>query len=100
MKLKTVYLILFIVGTIVPYYFFISFLIEHGIDTYAILQNMLANKISTFFVSDVIISAICLFVLSFASRKMIGIYWILPVVATLCIGVSAGLPLFLYLREK
>jgi hypothetical protein len=61
---------------------------------------LFANRISAFFGADVIVSALVVFVLTGFERKRLGGTWWLPVVAVLLAGVSAGLPLLLYLREK
>jgi hypothetical protein len=49
----------------------------------------------------VVVSALALFVFVFSEQRVAGVRhsW-LPVVATLVIGVSLGLPLFLYLRQR
>jgi hypothetical protein len=50
---------------------------------------------------DVIVSAVVLFVFIFAEGKRLDMsnLWF-PVVATLSVGVSLGLPLFLYMRQN
>jgi hypothetical protein len=59
----------------------------------------LANRISAFFGLDVIVSSLVLwvFVLVEGRREGIRALWA-PIVANLPVGVSLGLPLFLYLR--
>jgi hypothetical protein len=100
MKMRNLYLGLFVVGTLIPYYFFISFLLEHGWNFHLMISQLFSNQISSFFAWDVIISTVVLllFILSDISRETIKYLW-MAIVATLIIGVSAGLPLFLYLRE-
>jgi hypothetical protein len=50
---------------------------------------------------DVFVSAAALLVFSFAEGSRLGVRgrW-LPAVAALAVGVSLGLPLFLYMRER
>jgi len=64
------------------------------------VHEMFANRISTFFSLDVIVSAIVVlrFAAAESARLVIPRRW-LVLVATLLVGVSLGLPLFLYLRE-
>lgn len=101
MKPKTFYLLLCVIGTILPYFFFVRFLREYGLDLRLLIQQLFANSISSFFGTDVIVSAICLwlFVYFEGRRARMRHLWA-PVVASLLVGVSLGLPLFLYLRES
>ncbi len=64
------------------------------------IHAMFANQISAFFAMDVIVSAIVLIVFILDEGRRLGMrtLW-LPVIATLLVGVSLGLPLFLYLRQ-
>jgi hypothetical protein len=64
------------------------------------VQQLFANRIGGFFGLDVIISAIALigFVRYEGARLKMRSLW-LPIVSVLFVGVSLGLPLFLYLRE-
>jgi hypothetical protein len=61
---------------------------------------MFANRISAFFVMDVIVSAIVLiwFIQSEGKCSRIRLLW-LPTIGTLVVGVSFGIPLFLFLRQ-
>ena len=65
------------------------------------VEELFANRISAFFGLDVVVSAIVLWVfIAFeGQRKGVRHTWA-PIVASLAIGVSAGLPLFLFLRES
>jgi hypothetical protein len=95
------YLILAIIGTIVPYSFFVPWLMEHGLNIRLMIAELFSTPMGAFFGSDVLVSAVAL--LSFIRRdgaaRDISLRW-LPMVATCLIGVSCGLPLFLYLRER
>jgi hypothetical protein len=61
---------------------------------------MFANRVAGFFGLDVIVSSIVLWVFVFYEGRRNGIkhLWA-PIVANLAVGVSLGLPLFLYIRE-
>jgi len=100
MKPKTIYLVFCVLGTILPYSAFLPWVVQHGLNPQLFVQELFANRISTFFAIDVVVSAVVLigFVRREGSRSGIPRAW-LPVVATLLVGVSLGLPLFLYLRE-
>jgi predicted exporter len=101
MSRKTTYLTLFVIGAVVPYLSFVPWVIDHGLDISRLVEELFANRISAFFGLDVVVSALVLWVfIAFeGSRKGVRHTWA-PVVASLTIGVSAGLPLFLYLRES
>jgi predicted membrane protein len=101
MKPRTLYLLLCVAGTIFPYWFFIQFLREHGLNLRLIVEQLFANSISSFFGVDVIVSSICLWVFVYfeGRRTRVENLWA-PIVASLLVGVSLGLPLFLYLRES
>ncbi len=100
MKPKAVYLFLCVVGTILPYSQFVPWLAENGFHLRFFVQQLFANRIGAFFGLDVILSAVVLLRFIRLERKRLPVPhpW-LPVVAVLTVGVSFGLPLFLYLRE-
>jgi hypothetical protein len=100
MKSKTIYLLLCVVGTILPYSQFVPWLLEHGLNLRLFVDELLFNRISTFFALDVIVSAIVLigFMRVENSRNKVRRRW-LPILAVLTVGVSLAFPLFLYLRE-
>lgn len=91
MRTKTFYLVLCLVGTVWPYWQFVTWLSQHGFDSTLFFRNLFANRISTFFASDVLISAIALitFVRVESTRLRIRWRW-LQVLATLLVGRIAG----------
>jgi len=82
MKTRHVYLIFAVLGFVILYSQFVPWLVEHGLNVGLLFRELLASRISMFFAMDVIVSAI----------------W-LPSIGTLVVGVSFGLPLFLFLRQ-
>lgn len=99
--MKIRYLALFVLGTVVPYSQLVPWLLANGLDLPQLWRELFANRISSFFGLDVIVSAIVVLSLIHDERRRRGLPrgW-LPVAATLLIGVSAGLPLFLYMRRE
>src|SRR5262250_1910563 len=99
--MKTLYLALAIIGTVLPYSQFIPFVREHGLDARLFVEQLFATRIGGFFGMDVIVSSLVLWVFVFAEGRRLRIrhLWA-PIVANLAVGVSLGLPLFLYLRER
>jgi hypothetical protein len=100
-KSKAVYLVLCIVGFAAPYAAFLPWLAEHGPNGRLFLQHLLANRISAFFALDVVVSALVLLRFSALESRRLGLRsrWIV-LAATLLVGVSLGLPLLLYFRER
>lgn len=101
MKPKTLYLALCVVGTIVPYTQFVPWLLQHGLNLPLFARELFATRIGAFFGMDVLVSAITLIIFARIERARVRISnrWSI-VVAILVVGVSLGLPLFLYLRER
>ena len=101
MKPKTVYLLLCIVGFAAPYAAFLPWLAEHGLNGHLFFQHLFANRISAFFALDVVVSAVVLLRFSALESRRLRLHsrWMV-LAATLLVGVSLGLPLFLYLRER
>ena len=100
MKPKSVYLAQCVAGTVLPYWQFIPFLREHGLDLRLFVEQLFANRVSGFFAMDVIVSSLALwcFVIVDGRRGGVRHLWA-PIVANLAVGVSLGLPPFLYMRE-
>lgn len=99
--MKRLYLFLAIIGFVLPYFFFISFLLENGLDLGLFFDQLFANDISTFFAVDLIITAIVLLVFIYkeAHRLHMGNRWAYGV-ATFLVGPSFAMPLFLFFRES
>ncbi|MFN8526196.1 MAG: DUF2834 domain-containing protein [Chloroflexota bacterium] len=100
MSSRAIYLGLSIIGLVVPYTAFVPFLLERGLNASLILHQLFANRISTFFGLDVILSALVVVVLVSEHRQAIGRFRWLPLIGTFAVGVSFGLPLALYLMRR
>jgi hypothetical protein len=100
MKAKTLYLVLCLAGVLLPYWQFVPWGLQHGLNLTLFVRELFANRISAFFGMDVVVSAVALLAFARIEGTRLGIRrrWLL-VVAVLTVGVSLGLPLFLYLRE-
>jgi Protein of unknown function DUF2834 len=94
------YLGLCVLGTIVPYSQFIPFVREHGLDLRLFVEQLFVNRVSGFFALDVIVSSVVLWIFVFQEGRRCGLrqLWA-PILGNLAVGVSLGLPLFLYMRE-
>ena len=100
MKPKAVYLILAALGAVLPYYHFLPWLQEHGLDLPLFFRQLHETHVSEFFAADVIVSAaVVIAFLVYERRKLGRAVWI-PVAGLLVFGVSYALPALLYLREN
>ena len=96
-----IYLVLTFLGVLLPYGAFVPWLLENGLDLPLFLREAVSNPISVFAWLDVLVSAVVLsvFILVDGKRGKVK-YRYFAVLGTLSIGVSCGLPLYLYLKEK
>jgi hypothetical protein len=101
MNLKATFLILCMLGFLLPLSQFIPWVVDNGLNIPLFFQELFSTRIGGFFGMDVIVSAVVLLVFIFAEGKRLKLtsLW-LPIVATLSVGVSFGLPLFLYMRQR
>jgi hypothetical protein len=76
------------------------FLGENGLDLGLFVDQLLADRISSFFAVDVTITALVLIATKRqeARRRQMGNWWAF-IVVFLLVGPSVALPLFLYVRE-
>lgn len=98
--LRMIYLALAIWGAIHPMYYFIQWFQENSWDLMAMVDAWHANAATSGLVWDLTIAAVALtvwIVAEVATRRNWGAFIAIP--ATFCIGVSCGLPLYLFLRS-
>jgi uncharacterized protein DUF2834 len=99
--LRMIYLALAIVGTIGPTVFFVSWFQVNGFDLPALLAVWGSNDATTGLVWDLSISAVALTVFILAEVYVRKDFWVLICIpATFVIGLSSGLPLYLFLRTR
>jgi hypothetical protein len=98
--LRMLYLLLAVWGAIHPMYYFVQWFQENGWDIMARVDAWHVNAAASGLVWDLTISAIALTIWIIAevtTRRNWGALIAIP--ATFCIGVSCGLPLYLFLRS-
>lgn len=96
-----VYLFLTVLGIAIPFGAFIPWLVNNGLDFIALFNAAIVNPISIFAWLDVIVAALVLliFIIVDGKQHKVKNFWF-AIVGTLSVGVSFGLPLYLYLKEK
>ena len=99
--MQIAYIALSILGFILPYSQFISFVIDNGLDLSLFWSQLFANQISSFFAFDVFVSSLVFWIFLFreGTRLQMKFLWIY-VVLNLTIGLSFALPLFLGMRSR
>lgn len=93
--MRALYLGLAVLGFVVPYSQFVPWLLAHGLDPQRFVADLCATRIGAFFGLDVVIAAIALVAHIRRQRDVRGRG--LAIAATCLVGVSCGLPLWLYL---
>lgn len=95
------YLILTLLGVLLPYGALVPWLVTNGLDIGLLLSEAVANPISTMAWLDVLVGAIALlgFILVDGQKHEVK-YRYFAVLGTLLVGVSFGLPMYLYFKEK
>lgn len=98
--MKVFYLLCAIAGAVIPYSQFVPWFSAHGLDLRLFAAELFSTRIGAFFGLDVIVSAVVLivFIVYEGRRAQVRNLWA-PIAATCLVGVSCGLPLFLYMRE-
>ncbi|MEM9524942.1 MAG: DUF2834 domain-containing protein [Pseudomonadota bacterium] len=99
--LRLIYLGLAIWGALHPMTHFLRWFAANGWDLWSMIEAWHANAATTGLVWDLTISAIALSVWILA-ETWVRKNWLalIALPATFCIGVSCGLPLYLFLRSK
>ena len=99
--IRAVYLALAVLGAILPMFYFISWFEQHGYDLGAMVEAWNVNDAATGLVWDLTVSyaALVAWVLyeTLRNRRWLNL---LAIPAGICVGVSFGFPLYLFLRSK
>jgi hypothetical protein len=99
-RMKWLFLCAAVLGTVLPIVAFAPFVVAHGLNPILFFEELWQTPVSRFFALDVLISALTLFVFVFweGRRLRMAHLWVY-VLCTMVVGVSLGLPLFLFFRE-
>ena len=103
--MEKIYLILCLLGFILPNIFVLKVGIETGnillwTDINTTIQQMFANDISTAFIIDLFFIVFLFLIWSYLEAQKYQVKWFwISWLWTMAFGIASGLPLFLYLRE-
>ena len=95
--MKNVFLALAILGTVVPYAFFLSYFGEHDVDLFGFVGAVFVNGAAGGFSADLLISSFAFWLfLFFKQAERIWLY----VLLNLTVGLSLALPLYFYMQAR
>lgn len=92
--MKNVYLLLAVLGAVVPYLFFFGFFAESGVELSLFVGALFANGAAGGFTADLLISSFVFWIYMFTHREGPA-PWIFMLL-NLTIGLSCALPAYLY----
>lgn len=99
--MKRLYLLLAIVGAIVPYIFFIQFIRVEGFSLLAFVEALFVNGAAGGFSADLLITSFVFWLFMFVQQsRSKGPKPYLFIILNLAIGLSCALPAYLYAREN
>jgi len=99
--MKTVYLIAAALGTLLPWAFFAGFIGTNGLDIPLFVSLLFATRPSAGFTVDLLVSCAVFLIWSWRDAREHSIAnWWLTIPSLWFVGLSLGLPLYLWLREK
>lgn len=96
---KGFYIVMAIIGTIIPWYYFGGFVAENGVDLISFTAAAFANGAAAGGTADLVLSSIVFWVWSYGDAKKHNMqgWWVL-IPLNLLIGLSLALPLYLIMR--
>jgi hypothetical protein len=99
--LPSIYLVLSILGFVLPYSQLIPFVASNGFDLSLFWSQLFINQASSDFALDLFVSSAVFWIFVFKegtrlNLKFLGVY----VLSNLIIGLSFALPLFLWVRSR
>ena len=99
--MKTLYLVLSIVGAILPYLFFYQFIQVEGLDLTAFVFALFVNGAAGGFSADLLFTSFVFWLFMFQQEKISkSPKPYLFIILNLTIGLSCALPAYLYAREE
>ena len=101
MAIRHVYLGMAVIGTVIPWWFFAGFFLQHGFDIPLFLRSLFANGAAAGFSADILITIPIFWLWAWrdAAARPVARWWLIfP--ASCLVGLSLALPLYLYLRAR
>ncbi len=99
--MKTLYLVLAIIGAVLPYAFFIQHFSSEGVSLSGFVAALFANPAAGCFTTDLLFTSAVFWIFMFHQRsREKGPRPILFIVLNFLIGLSCAFPAYLYARER
>ncbi len=99
--MKKIYLLLSVVGAIVPYLFFFQFIQVEGLNIPAFISALFVNGAAGGFSADLLLTSFIFWLFMFQQvKESNGPKPYLFIALNLVIGLSCALPAYLFAREK
>lgn len=99
--MKNAFLLLAVVGTVIPYVFFTRHFVSADPSLAAFIEHLFATNPAAGFTSDLLITSVAFWIWSYAEAARVGMKrWWGFVVLNLFVGLSCAFPLFLYVRAR
>lgn len=99
--MKKIYLLLAIIGAIVPYYFFLQFFGAEGLNLPLFIKALFPNGAAGGFSADLLITSVVFWLYMYQQKNNAkGPNPIIFIGLNLFVGLSCALPAYLYAREK
>ncbi len=100
MKISHVYLLLAILGALVPFIFFFTFFVEHGVDLNLFVSSLFVNGAAGGFSADLLITSVAFWVYCWEMHRRGKGPSMWPFAfLNLVIGLSFALPLYLFVSH-
>ncbi len=99
--MKNTYLVLAIIGGILPYLFFFQFIQIEGFNIPLFIESLFVNGAAAGFSVDILVSSVVFWLYMFSQMKDLDApspYWFIFI--NLTIGLSCALPAYLYVRQR
>jgi hypothetical protein len=99
--MKLFYLILAVIGAILPYIFFIQFFVNSGLDLPGFISSLFVNPVAAGFTVDLLITSFVFWIwMIFNRRNNDGPNPVIFIVLNLLIGLSCAFPAYLYASSE
>ena len=99
--MKTLYLVLAVVGAVVPYIFFVQHFSSEGFGLVGFAKAVFANPAAVGFASDLLITSSIFWIFMFQQHeRRKGPRPVTFILLNLLIGLSCAFPAYLYARER
>ncbi len=95
------WLLMTLVGTVIPYVFFVPWAIDHDFNVHLLFVQNAMTLSGRFFMADLVLTGLCflIYILVQERRRHVPGYGF-AIVGLLLVGISCGLPLYYYLEER